>query len=114
VSDILQRDLSGFRSDIGHLHRRLNSFHPFVKGTLFSGAWCFPHIMAFTGTPLRRLTNEFDEAALDQSVDEHTKVIEYYLDDLGAKASMNLDQVSLGTTPSGLRPGSTSSCSLAT
>ena len=48
--------------------------------------------MAFTGTPLRRLTSQFDEAALDQSVDEHTKVIEYYLDELGTKDFMNLDQ----------------------
>jgi hypothetical protein len=50
--------------------------------------------MAFTGTQLRRLTSPFDEAALDHSVDEHTEVIEYYLDDIGTKISMNLDQVS--------------------
>jgi hypothetical protein len=50
--------------------------------------------MAFTGTLLRRLTSQFDEAALDQSVDEHTKVIEYYLDDIGTKIFINLDHVS--------------------
>ena len=39
--------------------------------------------MAFEGTLLRRLTNQFDEAALDESVAEHTTVIEYYLNDIG-------------------------------
>lgn len=50
--------------------------------------------MVFEGTPLRSIRSEFDKAALDQCVDEHASVIEYYLQDMGLSASMSLDQAS--------------------
>ena len=39
--------------------------------------------MAFEGTPLRRFTNQFDETALDESVDKHTTAVEYHSSDIG-------------------------------
>ena len=50
--------------------------------------------MVFEGTPLRSIRSEFDKAALDQCVDEHANVIEYYLQDMRLSASMSLDQAS--------------------
>ena len=44
MSDILQRDLTGFQSDVGHLHRRSIRFHLPVAWTLFSDAWSMPQI----------------------------------------------------------------------